>query len=65
MNATLIIEMRKRKVTQSMIAVVTGRCMNAICQKINGKQEFTQKEMFAIRDAFFPDMTLDQLFARD
>lgn len=34
----------------------------AISRKLNGRSEFTRKEMYEIRSNFFPKLTIDYLF---
>lgn len=38
---------------------------NTAVLKINGKYAFTLNEAFAIRDAYFPGMEIEYLFAAD
>lgn len=50
--------------TQGEIAKALNISMQAFSYKINGKKEFKANEMFVIRDKFFPEMSVDELFAR-
>lgn len=58
----LIIEMRRKGITQNMLAELLGISINSMSQKMTGKRQFKAKEMILIRDTYFPDKTLDQLF---
>ena len=46
------------------IASVIGRDKRTARNKINGVNEFTLVEVFAIRDNLFPDLSLEYLFKR-
>lgn len=50
--------------TQGEIAKVLNISEQAFSYKINGKKEFKSSEMFLIRDNFFPQLSIDELFAR-
>ena len=64
MLLNLIGEMKKAKITQSDLAELLKKSKNIICQKINGKREFKSSEMFLIKDTFFPELSLEYLFAK-
>lgn len=64
MFVNLIIEMKKKKVSQMDLAKLLGISQNSVCQKINGESDFKSEEMFAIRDTFFPNLTLEYLFKK-
>ena len=53
------------KVSALDFAHVTGKTDRSIRDKIGGKRDFTLPESAAIRDAFFPGLTLEYLFARE
>ena len=38
---------------------------NSAANKINGSSSFSIEESFKVRDAFFPDLELDYLFATE
>ena len=50
--------------TQGEIAKELNISMQSFSYKINGKKEFKSTEMFLIRDKFFPEMSIDELFSR-
>lgn len=64
MFANLLIEMRKHtpRITQTEIAKVLGLTGKSVSERFNGKVAWSRDEMFAIRDAFFPEKTIDMLF---
>lgn len=64
MLSNLIIEMKKSKITQRDITMLLDSNLNTICQKINGKREFKASEMFLIKNTFFPELSLEYLFAK-
>lgn len=64
MLLNLIGEMKKAKITQSDLAELLKKTKNIICLKINGKSDFKASEMFLIKDTFFPEFTLEYLFAK-
>lgn len=64
MLSNLRAEMARYGVTASDIARVTGKTDRSIRDKISGKRDFTLPESVAIRDAFFPVLSLEYLFAR-
>lgn len=56
--------MKERKVTQTTIAKLLKLSNNSVCQKMNGKHDFTSTEMFAIQRGIFPDKTIEFLFKK-
>ena len=58
----LIAEMARNKITNEKIAVAIERNPNTVSQKMLGKVEFTRKEMWTIKEKFFPDLSIDYLF---
>ncbi len=58
----LIGEMAKRRVSVRMIADLLGIHQNSVRQKINGKTKFYVDEAIAIRNAFFPEKKIEELF---
>lgn len=64
MLLNLIGEMKKAKITQSDLAELLKKTKNIICLKINGKSDFKASEMFLIKDTFFPELSLEYLFAK-
>lgn len=59
---TLIGEMAKSKVTKEDIAKLLGIHWNSVANKINGSSSFYVAEAVKIRDAFFPDWKIEELF---
>lgn len=47
------------------VADATEITLPVIYNKMAGKTEFNRSEMIKIRDTFFPEMSLDYLFAED
>lgn len=64
MLSNLRAEMARYGVSVSDIATVTGKTDRSVRDKINGKRDFTLPESAAIRDSFFPGMSLEYLFTR-
>ena len=64
MYTRLIIEMRKRGISQIDIAEKIGRRKESVGLKIRGKSEFTSSEMYAICE-MIPDVPMQDLFIRE
>lgn len=58
-------EMMRHNVTAVDISQVTHKTDRSIRDKIAGRGDFSLTEVYAIRDAFFPGMDLEYLFARN
>lgn len=58
-------EMARGKITQSSIALLLGITPTTLSFKLNGKSPIFLKECVKIKNAFFPDKTLDYLFATE
>lgn len=58
-------EIAKRGIKKMDIAASIGICDKALLNKLRGRTSFSWPEVKAIRRQFFPDMTLDVLFAED
>jgi hypothetical protein len=56
-------EMARRGISQGQIADFLGMSLNNVNYKINGRVSFTLREVTGIKDQFFPDETIDYLFA--
>lgn len=56
--------MKKAKITQKQIIGVIRITHRALTNKLSGVSDFTSGEMFAIRDTFFPNLTLEYLFKK-
>lgn len=61
----LCAEMARHEVTTPDISRVIKKTDRSVRLKVTGKNAFTMPEAIAIRDAFFPEMTLEYLFKRD
>ena len=58
-------EVAKLGIKKYAIAKEAKMCTRTLREKIVGKREFTLSEAIAIRNAFFPNQTLEYLFSRD
>lgn len=58
-------EMVRCGITATDLSRVTHKTDRSIRDKIGGRGDFTLTEIYAIRDAFFPEMELEYLFKRD
>lgn len=47
------------------VAEATGITSASMYNKMTGRTEFNRSEMMKIRDTFFPEISLDYLFAKD
>lgn len=65
MFPNLCAEMTRHAVETVDVARVTHRTAKTVRDKINGKADFTLPEIYAIRDAFFPNLSIDYLFERE
>ena len=54
--------MKEQHISNRDIARAIGKDERSISNKLSGRTDFTRIEMFAIRDTFFPEMTLEYLF---
>lgn len=64
MFPNLITEMKRNHVTQAKVAEVIGITKTAVNNKMYGRSEWTLFEMCKIKQTFFPDLTLDDLFLK-
>ena len=55
-------EMARKNIKPTDISSALNITYDSTLNKLNGKTDFTRTEIFKIRDAFFPDLTLDYLF---
>lgn len=55
-------EMARQKLTSKRTAEESGINERTFSNKMTGRYPFNHREMIAIRDRFFPNMTLDYLF---
>lgn len=58
-------EMARRSLTNEDIHKVIGKTTKTVQEKIKGNVPITFPEAIAIRDALFPGLTLEYLFAQD
>ena len=56
-------EIAKRGIKKKAIAQSIGVCDKALNNKLTGKSPFTYSEARTINRQFFPDMSIDELFA--
>ena len=57
--------MAKKDVTIESIASLLGIHRNSVANKINGRCSFYIEEAMRIRDAFFPEEKLEELFQKE
>jgi len=65
MFINLKIEMMKKGITVKALSEKIGVSSKTYSNKMNGSSEFTRKEMYTIRDEFFPDKSIEYLFTLD
>lgn len=58
-------EMKRNKISRSDIANLLGLSYRTIHSRFNGESEWVYAECVKVRDAYFPNMTLDYLFATE
>jgi hypothetical protein len=58
-------EMARVNITGRDIAKVLNIAESSAYNKLNGSTEFTLREIVVIRNAYFPTMTIDELFESD
>lgn len=63
MYANLVSEMAKKAITKRNVAEVLKVHENTLKNKLDGKSKFNIEEGFVIRQHFFPDLSLEYLFA--
>ena len=61
----LVAEIAKRKIKKADIAKTLGICDKALYNKLNGLASFTLEEALLLRNEFFPDKTVEELFTRN
>lgn len=61
---TLIGEMAKKKITKEDISKLLNIHWNSVANKINGSSSFTVEEAARIRDAYFPEWKIEELFQK-
>ncbi|OLR58259.1 hypothetical protein BHF70_00615 [Anaerostipes sp. 494a] len=65
MYATLIGEMAKKKVKKEDVAKLLGRHWNSVANKLNGISSFSVEESILIRDRYFPEWKIEDLFKKE
>ena len=60
----LIGEIAKRKIKKADIAKNLGICDKALYNKLQGIASFTLEEALFLRNTYFPDKTVEEIFAR-
>lgn len=58
-------EMTRRRVSREDIAKLTKKNYATVCLKLTGKAPFTLNEAKLIKDKFFSDCDLEELFERE
>ncbi len=57
-------EMARANVTVAEIAAFSGKSRRTITDRLKGKGQFPIQDAIDVKDAFFPGMDLEYLFAR-
>lgn len=65
MYRNLLAEMVRNNITKKQIAKFLDLRVATICDKMNGKYSFKLDEAFRIKKEFFPQLTIEYLFATD
>ena len=65
MLANLSHELRRKNITQNVVARMIGVSDKTLTNKLNGTTEFTINEAVTIRNNLLPEFTMDYLFATD
>ncbi len=58
-------EMAKKDITIEEVSKMLGIHRNSVANKLNGDSAFTIHEAFKIHDSFFPELSIDYLFATE
>lgn len=64
MLGNLKAEMARINITTADIAVVIKKSDRTVRDRIKGKGQFSVPDATAVRDTFFPELTLEYLFTR-
>lgn len=62
--AVLIGEMMKKKVTKEEMSKLLNIHWNSVANKINGISTFSVEEATEIKNAFFPEWEIEELFKK-
>lgn len=65
MYRNLLAEMARADITKKQIANFLNLRVATICDKMNGKYGFKLDEAFRIKKEFFPQLSIEYLFATD
>lgn len=63
--SNLVGELAKKKITNTSIARLLNIHLNSVSNKLHGDSSFTVDEAIKIRDEYFPDADLSELFQKD
>jgi predicted transcriptional regulator len=63
-SANINAEMARRRIRKQDVAAALGINMRTLRNKLCGKTDFTFSEVQAVRDTFFPELSLEYLFER-
>jgi len=63
-SANINAEMVRRRIRKPEVAKALGISGKTFRNKLQGKTEFTFAEVQAVRDTFFPELSLEYLFER-
>jgi hypothetical protein len=63
-SANINAEMVRKRIRKPEVAASLGISERAFRNKLQGRTEFTFAEVQAVRDTFFPDLSLEYLFKR-
>lgn len=63
-SANINAEMVRRRLRKPEVAAALGISERTFRNKLQGKTEFTFAEVQAVRDTFFPDLSLEYLFEK-
>lgn len=62
--ANLKAEMARANITIAEICKITSKSRSAVSKNLNGSGSFTVDEGIAIRNKFFPNLSIDYLFSK-
>ena len=64
MYGNLLLALKEKGVSQKEVAKKLDLSPQSVYMKIHGRREFTAPEMFTIQREYFPNVTLEELFAK-
>lgn len=65
MYKNLSLELRRKNITQSVVASVLNCTERTVTNKLNGTTSFSIDEAFTIHKNILPEFTMEYLFATD